>query len=363
MHSTDRHLYSEPINPEGRADLVKITSLLCLLLVTITAWLAFAPVSALAYSDYSGCESCHGTFNTGNYTSLQDSVEWGVALMDAHQSWVQGECLACHMSAGPGAVRLNESGDDTFTKSCVGCHGRDEDVNGECVDGIGSGPECGSGAGLRRVHENKGGVGTCTSCHTSDATPAGEDVLPYNYSLAASSVKNSCNADGSESRFGNSGLDNDGDGNRDAADSDCGGFQINPGLSDAWYYPLTAGQGFLITVLEDTGIVFLAWFTFDVERPPADATAILGEPGHRWLTAQGPYEGDTATLDVFISSGGVFDSADPAVPPPTQSGTMTIRWADCSSATLNYDLPEAGQGEIPLERIVPDNVPLCEALQ
>jgi hypothetical protein len=115
-------------------------------------------------------------------------------------------------------------------------------------------------------------------------------------------------------------------------------------------------------VFEDTGLVFLAWFTYDVERPPEDVTAILGDPGHRWVTAQGPFAGDTATLDVSVSSGGVFDSPEPVVPPAVSVGTMTIKWNDCTSATLTYDIQSAGQGEIPLQRIVPDNVALCEAL-
>jgi hypothetical protein len=189
----------------------------------------------------------------------------------------------------------------------------------------------------------------------------GEDVKPYNYSLAGSTIKDSCDADGSESKFGVTGLDNDGDGQRDASDSDCGQFAINAGMNDAWYNPATAGQGFLVTVFEDTGIVFLAWFTYDVERPPADVTAILGDPGHRWVTAQGPFSGDTATLNVTVTSGGVFDSPEPPVE-NVPGGTMTIKWNDCTSATLTYDIPSAGQGVIELERIVPDNVALCEAL-
>jgi len=191
----------------------------------------------------------------------------------------------------------------------------------------------------------------------------GEDVKPYNYNLQASTIKNSCDADGSESRFGTTGLDNDGDGQRDAADDDCQGqVAINGGMSDSWYYPATAGQGFFIIVWEDTGLVFLSWFTYDVERPPANVTAILGEPGHRWLTAQGPFSGDTATLNVTLTSGGVFDSPEPAVV-NTPDGTITIKWDSCTSATLTYDIPSAGQGEIPLQRIVNDNVALCEALQ
>ena len=142
------------------------------------------------------------------------------------------------------------------------------------------------------------------------------------------------------------------------------GFGINAGLNDAWYSPATAGQGFFIMVLPDTQVVFLAWFTYDVERPPDDTPAILGEPGHRWLTAQGPYSGDTATLDLYVSSGGVFDSALPEVGPPTRVGTMTITWSDCEAGLVTYELTSpARAGEIPIERIVPDNVALCEALQ
>jgi hypothetical protein len=316
--------------------------------------------TAWAYDDYGGgCDTCHGNFRSGVYESNHDGASWGTDLMTKHGEWVT--CTGCHQSDFSADVLLNQSADGTFSKSCVGCHGRDEDVTGNCV-GDDSPVECGSGAGLRQTHETMVGAGSCSGCHSGDATPVGEDVNPHNYSLAGSTITDSCDADGSESQVGPTGLDNDGDGQRDASDSDCGQFGINAGMNDAWFNPATNGQGFLITVFEDTGLVFLAWFTYDVERPPADYTAILGEPGHRWVTAQGPFSGDTATLDVFVSSGGVFDSPDPVVPPPVQDGTMTIKWNDCTSATLTYDIPSAGQGEIPLQRIVEDNVALCEAL-
>jgi len=105
---------------------------------------------------------------------------------------------------------------------------------------------------------------------------------------------------------------------------DGGGFNINAGLNDAWYNPVTAGQGFFLTVLPDAGLVFLSWFTFDTERPADDVIAILGDAGHRWLTAQGPYSGDTATLDVYSTEGGVFDQAMPAPVSGDPIGTITI---------------------------------------
>jgi predicted CXXCH cytochrome family protein len=338
-----------------------------LVLATIAGLLCLSLTSgpAMAYWEYSGCETCHGEFTEGGYTSAQDGTDWGESLMDGHSGFMGGECLGCHESLSSPDVQLNLSGDEVLSKSCVGCHGRDEDVTGNCTSGSsGSKVECGSGAGLRLMHESKVGEGTCNVCHTGDATPVGENVKPYNYGLANIAVLSSCDADSSESQFGPTGLDNDGDGQRDSEDSDCSSsFSINAGMNDAWYQPATAGQGFLVTVFEDQGLLFLAWFTFDVERPAEDVTAILGDPGHRWVVAQGPYEGDTAILDVYTPSGGVFDSIEPPVDQGDPVGTMTIQWHDCSSATLTYDIELAGQGSIPLQRIVPDNVPLCEMLQ
>jgi len=141
-------------------------------------------------------------------------------------------------------------------------------------------------------------------------------------------------------------------------------FTINPGFNDAWFNPQTDGQGFLIAVFPGTQQLFLAWFTFDTERPPEDVNAMLGDPGHRWLTAIGPYEGDTAKLEVYLTEGGVFDSATPpAKTDPDAYGSMTVEFLDCTRGIISYEIPSLGlSGEIPIERIVPDNVELCEML-
>ncbi len=146
-------------------------------------------------------------------------------------------------------------------------------------------------------------------------------------------------------------------------ESQCNNFLINAGLSDAWFNPATNGQGFLVVVWENIQVMFVAWFTFDTERPAENVTAILGEPGHRWLTAQGSYAGDAALLDVYVSSGGVFDSAEPVVGPPVNDGTMRVNFSGCNSGTITYDIPSVQlSGEIPIERVSLDNIALCESL-
>jgi probable HAF family extracellular repeat protein len=147
-------------------------------------------------------------------------------------------------------------------------------------------------------------------------------------------------------------------------DSISEGFTINAGLNDAWFNLATDGQGFLITVYPVRKEMFVAWFTFDTERPPEDVTAFLGEPGHRWLTAQGSYDGDTANLIIFLTEGGVFDAAKPTATTDLGGyGTMTLEFADCTEGLVNYEITSLGiSGEIPIERITPDNVALCETL-
>ncbi len=139
-------------------------------------------------------------------------------------------------------------------------------------------------------------------------------------------------------------------------------FEINAGLNDAWYNADTPGQGFFITVFPDSQQIFLAWFTYDTERPPANVGAILGEPGHRWRTAFGPYSGNAATLAVELTEGGIFNSAQPA---PTQSsdGLIEVFWADCENAVVSFDIPSANvSGDIPITRIANDNVARCEEM-
>lgn len=138
------------------------------------------------------------------------------------------------------------------------------------------------------------------------------------------------------------------------------GFVINPNLSDAWYYPGTNGQGFFLSVFPDQRKVLLAWFTYDTELPPPDASANLGDPGQRWLTAQGSYSGAMAELQVYSSTGGLFDQGDPA-PIHEPVGSILLYFENCASGTVTYDLPGVGvEGIIPIERVALDNVTHCQ---
>jgi hypothetical protein len=129
---------------------------------------------------------------------------------------------------------------------------------------------------------------------------------------------------------------------------------INAGMDGAWFDPDTAGQGFFIDAYPDPeggNFIFVSWFTY------GDETA----SGQRWLTAQGGFEGSSAEIDVFETTGGSFDDPEPIS--TTKVGTMIIDFTDCSNAQLTYSLPaDPAEGDIAITRVVPGGQALCEEI-
>jgi len=137
-------------------------------------------------------------------------------------------------------------------------------------------------------------------------------------------------------------------------------------LNDAWYNPATDGQGFFFTVFPELGFASIAWFTYDTELPDETAQANLGDPGHRWITAVGPFSDNQAIMNIDIASGGLFDTSTLVqhTDPPGSDGTITVTFESCETATVEYDIPSINrQGTVPIQRVANDNRALCEALE
>ena len=170
--------------------LPKLTAATALLLVA-TLW---APLAS-ANSDFGACAACHTDI-------ANNGPDHGT-----HAGLANNDCAACHGSGGFSNPPLS---------NCVQCHGRDQDAGGDSIS-------AGLGRGLRQHHEVTNAA-TCGGCH-ADATGApgvGEHILPSFYTSALNNAGlDSCN--GSEERFPSNSvsLDNDGDGQTDAADTDC----------------------------------------------------------------------------------------------------------------------------------------------
>jgi hypothetical protein len=136
------------------------------------------------------------------------------------------------------------------------------------------------------------------------------------------------------------------------------GTPINRGMSGAWFEPATSGQGMLLDVDPATRLVFVAWFTY--ERSGATVAGKVGAPDHRWLSAQGTYEGASVQMPLFRTTGGLFDQVQATS--TTEVGTLTLEFASCTSATATYSLPgESLSGTIALQRVIPGSEADCVA--
>jgi len=129
---------------------------------------------------------------------------------------------------------------------------------------------------------------------------------------------------------------------------------INAGMDGTWVNSDTLGQGFLIDAHPNPrggNFIFVAWFTY------GDDT----DSGQRWLTAQGDFAGPTAAIDVYETTGGLFD--DPQAVNVSPVGTMTIDFTDCSNAQLSYTLTDDGlDGDMTISRLIPGAQAMCEEL-
>ena len=140
-------------------------------------------------------------------------------------------------------------------------------------------------------------------------------------------------------------------------------FAINAGLNDAWVSDGAPFQGFFFTVFPDLEFFFLSWFSFDSVPPGNGIPAVFGASDQRWVTGGGYYSGKSVTINVELTSGGIFNGSDPLAAQQPGYGTITIVLNHCNDAVLTYDFPAAGlSGQMTLTRVLPDNVALCQAL-
>jgi hypothetical protein len=140
--------------------------------------------------------------------------------------------------------------------------------------------------------------------------------------------------------------------------NDTADFSINQGISGAWYYPATSGSGLFLDIRQQDQFIFTGWFTHDFSdenRPDSDN-------GSRWFTASGYYAENQANLQIYETSGGLFD--DPQQVTNTLVGDLKLQFQNCSEGTVTYQFTDNQglNGEFPIQRVVPGTEALCEQL-
>ncbi|KAA3638788.1 MAG: hypothetical protein DWP95_11870 [Proteobacteria bacterium] len=138
-------------------------------------------------------------------------------------------------------------------------------------------------------------------------------------------------------------------------------FQINAGLSGAWFNPETNGQGIYLEVLPSVNMLISAWFSYDLLPPETRHKNGIGASEHRWFTMEGQYNEDTVESILILTEGGLFDSGEPVN--YSLYGSVSIKFSSCNRAVMSYEIIEpAISGSIPLQRQSDANLALCQQL-
>jgi len=147
---------------------------------------------------------------------------------------------------------------------------------------------------------------------------------------------------------------------------------FNATLRGAWVTPGVDGSGVLLELGADTGIAFLAWFTFpeavsaQAQNMPesadgARAEAAVGSEDQRWLTGFGAVPASGGTLDIKFenTTGGRFNAPTPKPVTDSNYGSGSLELLDCDHLVIHYELPGGVAGSAPMQRAIADNTREC----
>ncbi len=92
-------------------------------------------------------------------------------------------------------------------------------------------------------------------------------------------------------------------------------------------------------------------------EPAVGVSSVFGAPDQRWVKGAGVYSGNSVTVNVELTSGGILNASEPLATQQLGYGTISIVFNNCNEAILTYDFPSVGlSGQMTLTHVVSDNV-------
>ena len=112
------------------------------------------------------------------------------------------------------------------------------------------------------------------------------------------------------------------------------------GYGDLWWGG-TGNNGWGISISQQSGMLFIAWYTYDAAGRPQWFVA----PAGSWL-------GSTWTADVYRTAGSPVVGAvfDPSRVTATRVGTLALRFGDANRASMRFDV-DGQRGQFALTRL------------
>ena len=134
---------------------------------------------------------------------------------------------------------------------------------------------------------------------------------------------------------------------------------VDGSFSGTWYDPERDGEGILMEVSSDESgspIAVVSWYSYQ-----------LDDSGDQlWLMGTGPVVGDTAFVEMYVTSGGQFGAGfDPADVLLEHWGQVQLKFVECDWVMLSYTAadPAYGMGQMDLSRLTSGPIDFAGACQ
>ncbi len=134
---------------------------------------------------------------------------------------------------------------------------------------------------------------------------------------------------------------------------------VDGSFSGTWYDLERDGEGILMEISSDergNPIAVISWYSYQ-----------LDDSGNQlWLIGSGPIVGDTAFVEVFVTSGGQFGAGfDPADVILKHWGQVQLKFVDCGFVILSYTAVDQafGMGQMDLSRLTNGPIDFAGACQ
>lgn len=137
------------------------------------------------------------------------------------------------------------------------------------------------------------------------------------------------------------------------------GRAVDGSFSGTWYDAARDGEGVLLEITSDQRgdpQAVVTWYSYQSDN----------SGNQLWLVGQGPIVGDTAFVEMFVTSGAQFgpgfDTADVVV---EHWGQVQLSFADCASAAFSYSANDQafGDGRMELTRLTSGPIDFAGACQ
>ncbi len=129
---------------------------------------------------------------------------------------------------------------------------------------------------------------------------------------------------------------------------------VDISVSGHWFTPEFDGQGFAFTPKPDENRLLGSWYSWGDNGAQIWFALDSAGPASGDAAVNGGFDNQSAVFTIFRSSGGAFASSQAVTSEP--AGTLTIDFADCTTAVASYAFDGGPSGELPLTNLTPSGV-------